>query len=462
MNIAFAGAPGSRAPSSSALPRGLYAIVALLLLVATAAARAADPAGEILVARGVVTAYAAGGTARIVAPGSDVFAGEVISTGKRSLAIMRLADGSRITLRPDTAFEITEFETKENEENALFTLFRGGLRTVTGFLSKRNPDAMRLRTSVATIGIRGTIFDARLCGEECAEEARERPAPAGRAGFVRGRVVARSGSRARTLESGAPVYVGDTLLSDAGAYAVIAFRDESRVTLLPNSEFEVEELRFEPAEPESGSAIFRLLRGGLRAVSGLIGKSRGRGYKMRTAVATIGIRGTGYDAVCQGACQSPELDAGPDGDGLYTEVWDGAITLDDVHVVEAGETVFLGKAGFAPVPVPGLPMTLGEPRPDTVTLPPAPPPPPSSANPQAGLYVSCYEGNCAVQTEANLVELGPGQAGYVGAAGGAAEELPEVPPFQAEDPVLHAGELGGVLNRFNENLDGGGLQCTVR
>ncbi|MEQ8663858.1 MAG: hypothetical protein RLW62_23815, partial [Gammaproteobacteria bacterium] len=86
----------------------------------------------------------------------------------------------------------------------------------------------------------------------------------------------------------------------------------------------------------------------------------------------------------------------------------------------------------------------------------------SSSNPQPGLYVTCYEGNCAMQTATNEVELGPGESGYVGAGGGGAEELPEVPAFQAEDPVLHAGELGGALNRINESLDGGGLQCTVR
>ncbi len=99
---------------------------------------------------------------------------------------MRLTDGTRIALRPNTSFEITAFSVAENAESALFTLFKGGLRTVTGFLSKRNRNAMRLKTAVATIGIRGTEFDVRLCDEDCAAEAAARPAPAGRAGFVRG------------------------------------------------------------------------------------------------------------------------------------------------------------------------------------------------------------------------------------------------------------------------------------
>ena len=52
----------------------------------------------------------------------------------------------------------------ENAEEGLMTLFKGGLRAVTGFMSKRNPNAMRLRTAVATIGIRGTEYLIKLDG----------------------------------------------------------------------------------------------------------------------------------------------------------------------------------------------------------------------------------------------------------------------------------------------------------
>jgi hypothetical protein len=436
-----------------------WALVAALVLGAGAPAFAA-PAGKVVFARGMVTAYTAGGTARIVGAESPLAVGEVISTGPRGVARLELGDGNRITLRPNSTFEITAFDASEDTGSALYTLFKGGLRAVTGFLSKRNPDAVRLKTSVATIGIRGTEFDARLCEDDCAAEAAKRPAPAGRAGFVKGRVMARASSgRARALASGDAVYTGDTVISDAGAYAVIAFRDDSRVTVLPETEFRVETLDFDSAAPEQGSAVFRLLRGGLRAVTGLIGKRNGRGYRMSTAVATIGIRGTGYDLLCQGVCQNPAPGAGPDGDGLFSEVWDGAILIDGVHEVQSGQAVFIADTGFAPVPVPGLPRSLGEPRPGDVPLPP---PPPSSSNPQQGLYVSCYAGNCAVQTDDNVVELGPGEAGHVGAGGGPAQALSEVPPFQAEDPVLHALEVGGSLSTFNQQIDSGGPQCTVR
>jgi hypothetical protein len=433
-----------------------------LLFALAAGAALAGQAGELAAARGVVTAQSAQGAARIVGSGSPIHEGDVVTTGPRSLAVLKLLDGTRITLRPESSFQVERFNAAENQESAVFTLFKGGLRAVTGFISKRNPQAMRLRTSVATIGIRGTEFDARLCGADCQAEAKQRPAPAGRAGFVKGNVLARAPSgRGRNVAAGGAVYNGDTLLTSADGYAVIVFRDQSRVTLLPGTEFRVDKLAFDAADPDRGEGVFSLVRGGLRAVSGLIGRNRGRGYQMRTAVATIGIRGTGYDAVCQGNCMNPAPDAGPDGDGLFAEVWDGTIVLDEVTEVGAGKTVFLGNPGDTPVEVPDLPITIDEPRPNDVEVSEQPPAE-SSTNPDDGLYVSCYAGNCAVETPENTVELEPGEAGFVGTDGGPAEQLDEVPPFQAEDPVLQAVEVGDAAGRLLETLDTGVRECTVQ
>lgn len=436
-------------------------LIALGLWAAAGLAQAVEQAGEIGFARGVVTASGASRTPRIVGPGSPILVGDVVSTGARSIALLKLTDGTRITLRPESSFEIEAFETGENEERALLRLFKGGLRAVTGFVSKRNANAMRLRTSVATIGIRGTEFDVRLCGADCASDAQKRPAPAGRAAFARGSVIARTETgAARPIGPRAPVYSGDTLVTGQNGYAVIGFRDDSRVTLLPGTEFKVERLSFDAEYPDSGSAVFRLVRGGLRAVSGLIGRRNGRGYRMRTSVATIGIRGTGYDAVCQGACQNPQPGAGPDGDGLFTEVWDGTIVFDDTYEVPAGDVVFVPDVGVPPLPVPALPISIEQPRPDTVDVPDVPPPA-SSTNPQEGLYVSCYAGECDVETPGSTVGLTAGEASFVG-SDGSAQPLDEIPPFQAEDPVLRAVLTGGTLNEFNETFEQGDFECTVR
>ncbi len=182
---------------------------------------------------------------------------------------------------------------------------------------------------------------------------------------------------------------------------------------------------------------------------------------MRTPVATIGIRGSGFDLVCQGTCVNPGGPQDPSGDGLFADVWDGVIDFDGQHPTSAGNTVFLANLAQAPITVPALPQLLTVPRPNEVDIPDTLPPASSTA-PAEGLYVSCYTGNCGVETAENVVDLAAGEASYVGTAGGAAEPLQEIPAFQAEDPVLRAVEFGEVVNSLDKSLDGGVLQCSVR
>lgn len=440
------------------LSRGLRAL-ALGAALFTAATQAADKAGEVVIARGLATAHVAGAPARILGSGSTLYVGETVTTGPRSVAMLKLGDGTRMTLRPDTSFQVEEYSLSEAAPSAVFRLFKGGLRAVTGFLSKRNPNAVRLRTAVATIGIRGTEFDARLCGADCDAEAQQRPAPAGRAGFVKGTVIAKSASGgARAVKTGGPVYSGDALVTGSDAYAVVLFRDRSRVTVMPNTEFRVDRLVYEESKPEEGEGFFSLVRGGLRAVSGVIGKYRRNAYQMRTAVATIGIRGTGYDLYCVGACVNPDP-AARSGDGLYADVNEGSIDFDGNNPLGAEQPpVFIGSTGMTPVEVPAMPVPIEVPMPNAVDVPPVVEP--AAAAPGEALMVACYAGNCAVQTDRNTVELGAGDAARVGLGGGPAEQLPEIPAFQAEDVYFQAmGTAGENLNLIDSIISTETEQC---
>ena len=421
------------------------------LVVAAPPALAATQAGEVVIARGIATAQIGNNPGRILGLGSAVFEGDVISTGPRSVALLKLGDGTRVTLRPQTKFQVEEFSLAANDARAVYRLFQGGLRAVTGFLSKQNPNAVRLRTAVATIGIRGTEFDARLCGADCAAEAKSRALPAGRAGFVKGAVSARigNGDRARAVKVGGPIYSGDTLITSASSFAVLTFKDKSRVTLMPNTEFRVEQLAFEEAKPEAGRGIFALVRGGLRAVSGAIGRYGPRAYQMRTAVATIGIRGTEYDLAIENQ-------------QLFSRVIDGGIVADDGPLITPDQGVLMfGGPGLPGVSAPDLPVPFDIPPEANVPATEIAPPTESSA-PEEGLIVACYVGNCSVETDENTIELEPGEAGFVGADGGAAEQLPEIPPFMPEDPALRTVEDNSSLNFLDDTLEGGGSECFVQ
>src|SRR5690606_4009821 len=115
----------------------------------------------------------------------------------RSFAVIRLQDGSRFTLRPNTQFVVEELTANRNSSaNAVLQLFKGGVRAITGFISKFNKNGYQLKTPVATIGIRGTEFDARLCEGDCGSEQSAEAAPAtltsARLAFARGQLSVRS------------------------------------------------------------------------------------------------------------------------------------------------------------------------------------------------------------------------------------------------------------------------------
>jgi len=436
---------------------GLYALALLgALMFPPHDAAAATQVGEAQFTRGLVSAAGDQSTPRLIGTGSTIFEGDVITTGPRSSAILKLGDGSRITIRPTSSFKVEEFNIEESKPRAVMRLFKGGLRAITGFISKRDPNAMRLQTSVATIGIRGTEFDVRVCGEDCVNEAKARPAPSGRIAFAKGSVVAHAASgRARSLKTGYPLFSGERIVTGTDSYTVLVFRDNGRVTVLPDSEFKVEQYSYVAEAPEEGRSFFSLVRGGLRAVTGAIGKARRNRYRMDTPVATIGIRGTAYDLLCQGTCVSPGLPPDPSGDGLFVDVIDGGVDFDGAYPTDAGNTVLLTERGVQPLSVPGLPQPMTVPDPSTFAAVPEPPGEP----PSEGLYVSCYQGNCSVQTPEKTVDLEAGQAGYVGTGG--AEKLDEIPAFQAEDPIYQAIETGTSLNTLDQLLDGSNIECAV-
>lgn len=134
---------------------------------------AVEPAGVVLMAAGNVVAIQADNKPRPLQRRSPFFPGEVLRTDETAQAQVRFRDGSVISLRAQTAIRIDEFrfnEPAQGEDRNVFTLLNGGFRTITGTIGKQNPAAYRARTPVATIGVRGTVYEAVL-GQELAVAA---------------------------------------------------------------------------------------------------------------------------------------------------------------------------------------------------------------------------------------------------------------------------------------------------
>ena len=104
-------------------------------------------------------------------PQSQAKAGETILTGKDGYVRVNTSDGGNIILRPNSQFVIESYhfeEAKPQEDNFVYRLLKGGLRTVTGLIGKRgNRDAYQGKSVTATIGVRGTAFDVRVCQADC-------------------------------------------------------------------------------------------------------------------------------------------------------------------------------------------------------------------------------------------------------------------------------------------------------
>ncbi len=119
-------------------------------------------------------------------------------------------------------------------------------------------------------------------------------APAARVDFATGdvRAIGPNG-QARTVLKGAQIEQGETVSTNNGR-AQLRFTDGAYVSLQPQSEFRIDQYRFDGKQDGSEKGFFSLIKGGLRTITGLVGRSNKNNYQVTTSVATIGIRGTEY------------------------------------------------------------------------------------------------------------------------------------------------------------------------
>jgi hypothetical protein len=98
-----------------------------------------------------------------------------------------------------------------------------------------------------------------------------------------------------TLEAktGSDLFLNDYLRTGADGSISVVFKDETLVSIGPNSELVINEFHFSPAEGKF-SFVARLLKGTSAYVSGIIGKLSPQSVRFETPVANIGIRGTKF------------------------------------------------------------------------------------------------------------------------------------------------------------------------
>ncbi|HUW25305.1 MAG TPA: FecR domain-containing protein [Gallionella sp.] len=141
------------------------------------------------------------------------------------------------------------------------------------------------------------------------------------------------------LTRGAEVQTGDTLHVGEASNMQVRFTDESITALRSNSIFRIDDYQFEK-KTNLGKSFFSLVKGGMRAITGLIGRYNRDNYAVKAVTATIGVRGTHF-VLAQCASDCFNKDGSQAENGLFGGVTDGRITVTN----QAGEQEF-GKNEF--------------------------------------------------------------------------------------------------------------------
>jgi hypothetical protein len=124
------------------------------------AAPVAIHAGVLKSVRGEVSLRNAKGIARPARAGEQVLPTDRIVTGADAAASLVLRDGTVMVLGPVSQLDLKafQFDAVTHKGNLLVSLLQGSMRMLTGLLGKTEPEAVRIDTGSAYVGIRGTDF----------------------------------------------------------------------------------------------------------------------------------------------------------------------------------------------------------------------------------------------------------------------------------------------------------------
>jgi hypothetical protein len=281
------------------------------------------------------------------------------------------------------------------------------------------------------------IMVAALSGSAMAEVA-------GKVSFVYGQVMAVSPDGVqRLLTRNGEVNSGERLETGKGRLQ-IRFTDGSFLSLQPNTVFRLDNYRFDRNRPDEGSLLFNFVQGGMRTVTGAIGRVNRARYKVRTPVASLGIRGTGYAGSFRDGTLTLSVDKGI----VHVENEFGAsnVNAGQTFQVVQGEAPRLAPGGVSaearalpPVDNVGAPMAATSPG---DTLPPEEAPLIAGENPDLSEVVLAN----ALPDSVYPPGSGTPQPGYTLAT-----------RFTQTDGSLLLDDLGAVFDRTSMNGRRGGL-----
>ncbi len=242
----------------------------------------------------------------------------------------------------------------------------------------------------------------------------------------------------KVLSVNSEVEQGDLLITEKATYARIKFIDNSEITLRPASQLKIDNFSYDESKPEGDNAFFNLLKGGLRSITGALGKRNREKVSINTPTATIGIRGTTFivdyvEADTGATAQIPSLPA-----------YQHLASLSAAEIAQAGSDGIRSDApvGFLP------PVQLAQ----------AAPSPAPGGGLAPGLYVQVIDGLIQLTNRGGVQQFAAGQFGFTGSVFQAPVVVPNNPGIRFTPPPTFSSSTSSKSEEANKPK----VDCEVR
>lgn len=142
-------------------------LLMLLLIPGAAFAQSKTAIGDVIITVGHVEAISQDKNERTLKRGNPFYTLEMIVVEAASKAQLKFTDGGIINLIASTKYQVDSYVFKQADQTSqsISNLIEGGFRAVSGDISKENPSGTIVKTPVAVMGLRGTVYEALLANE---------------------------------------------------------------------------------------------------------------------------------------------------------------------------------------------------------------------------------------------------------------------------------------------------------
>ena len=149
--------------------------------------------------------------------------------------------------------------------------------------------------------------------------------------------VTQDGLMTEAVSTGATLKNDTTISTGENSWAVLKFNDDQIIVLQASSSFRILDYHYNPKEAGKGKLFFYLLQGGLRAITGSIGRAHPAAFRLETHDVSVGISDADFFLVMDNQ--------------VYLQATSGSITMGNIAgnvALGAGQSAVVASANTLP------------------------------------------------------------------------------------------------------------------